>query len=71
MYIEFKLYIQFIEKKPNLEIKFKFKAGYLQSYDRNIVMLQDTILTENMIYGTGCFNVKDVKKKYKIPIKNI
>ena len=70
-YVPFKLYIQFIEKKPNFEIKFKFQAGYLQSRDRNIVLSQDTILTENMIYRTGCFNVKDVEKKYKIPIKNI
>lgn len=67
-YVPLKFYIQFLEKKPNFEIKCKFKAGYLQLRDRNVILSQRSIITDNMIYGTGCFNVQNPEKKMVIPI---
>ena len=70
-FIPFKIYLEFLEKKPNFEITFKFKAGYLQNRHRNMLLRELSITTENMVFGTGCFNVINEEKKYEMSLKYI
>ena len=69
--IPFKIYLEFLEKKPNFEITFKFKAGYLQNRHRNMLLGELSIITENMVFGTGCLNVINEEKKYEMSLKYI